>query len=181
MRERVLECASFFKLLSQHLGVGFSIATFIFGSTIRQLSNKQKCKRSGIGFAFGCRCRKIGDEHLSTPHPNHSPSSVTANKIHIIGIGDDGLEAVTNSVRQTIADAEVLRPEPISFISYPYEWCFGQLKAAALATLDIQDAAMEHGMPPISGWGMGIDRLCALLTNSDNLRDVVLFPLMKPE
>jgi ribosomal protein L11 methylase PrmA len=41
---------------------------------------------------------------------------------------------------------KVLRPEPISFISYPYEWCFGQLKAAALATLDIQDAAMEHGM-----------------------------------
>jgi lysyl-tRNA synthetase class 2 len=42
-------------------------------------------------------------------------------------------------------------------------------------------AAMEHGMPPISGWGMGIDRFCALLTNVDNLRDVVLFPLLKPE
>lgn len=42
-------------------------------------------------------------------------------------------------------------------------------------------AAMEFGMPPISGWGMGIDRLCALITNQDNLRDVVLFPLMKPK
>jgi len=40
--------------------------------------------------------------------------------------------------------------------------------------------AMEYGMPPISGWGMGIDRLCCLLTNQENLRDVVLFPLMKP-
>ena len=40
--------------------------------------------------------------------------------------------------------------------------------------------AMEHGMPPISGFGMGIDRLCCLLTNQDNLRDVVLFPLMRP-
>ncbi|MCB9833182.1 MAG: lysine--tRNA ligase [Planctomycetes bacterium] len=40
--------------------------------------------------------------------------------------------------------------------------------------------AMEHGMPPISGWGMGIDRFCALITNQANLRDVVLFPLMKP-
>ncbi|MEZ6195046.1 MAG: lysine--tRNA ligase [Planctomycetota bacterium] len=39
--------------------------------------------------------------------------------------------------------------------------------------------AMEHGMPPISGWGMGIDRFCALLTDQENLRDVVLFPLMK--
>ena len=40
--------------------------------------------------------------------------------------------------------------------------------------------AMEHGMPPISGWGMGIDRLVTLLTKQDNLRDVVLFPLLKP-
>ncbi|MFO0416910.1 MAG: lysine--tRNA ligase [Pseudomonadota bacterium] len=41
--------------------------------------------------------------------------------------------------------------------------------------------AMEHGMPPISGWGMGVDRVLALLTGQENLRDVVLFPLMRPE
>jgi lysyl-tRNA synthetase class 2 len=41
--------------------------------------------------------------------------------------------------------------------------------------------AMEHGMPPISGWGMGIDRIVALLTEQNNLRDVVLFPLMRPK
>lgn len=41
--------------------------------------------------------------------------------------------------------------------------------------------AMEYGMPPISGWGMGIDRILALLTGQNNLRDVVLFPLMKPK
>ena len=40
---------------------------------------------------------------------------------------------------------------------------------------------MEHGMPPMSGWGMGIDRFVALLTEVENLRDVVLFPLMRPE
>lgn len=40
-------------------------------------------------------------------------------------------------------------------------------------------SAMEYGMPPISGWGMGIDRIVQLLTNSDNIKDVVLFPLMK--
>ncbi len=40
--------------------------------------------------------------------------------------------------------------------------------------------AMEHGMPPISGLGMGIDRFVCLLTNQENLRDIILFPLMKP-
>lgn len=40
--------------------------------------------------------------------------------------------------------------------------------------------AMEHGMPPMSGWGMGIDRFTALLTQQDNLKDTVLFPIMKP-
>jgi lysyl-tRNA synthetase, class II len=40
---------------------------------------------------------------------------------------------------------------------------------------------MEYGMPPISGWGMGVDRIIALLTNASTLRDVVLFPLLRPE
>ncbi len=41
--------------------------------------------------------------------------------------------------------------------------------------------AMEHGMPPISGWGMGIDRILQVLTGSDNIKDTVLFPLLRPE
>jgi len=40
--------------------------------------------------------------------------------------------------------------------------------------------AMEHGMPPQSWFGMGLERILALLTGQDNLRDVVMFPLMKP-
>ena len=40
--------------------------------------------------------------------------------------------------------------------------------------------AMEYGMPPISGWGMGIDRVFQVLTGADNIRDSIMFPLMKP-
>ncbi len=40
--------------------------------------------------------------------------------------------------------------------------------------------ALAYGCPPCSGWGMGVDRIVALITRQPNLRDVVLFPLMKP-
>ena len=41
---------------------------------------------------------------------------------------------------------KVIRPEPVAFISYPYEWCFSAYRDAALALLEIQRRAIEHGM-----------------------------------
>ncbi|MDH3216122.1 MAG: SAM-dependent methyltransferase [Candidatus Krumholzibacteria bacterium] len=53
--------------------------------------------------------------------------------------------AATNQLAPSHA-YKVIEPERIPFVSYPYEWCFGQLKDAALLTLEIQEIALQHGM-----------------------------------
>ena len=56
--------------------------------------------------------------------------------------------------------------------------------AGAEETMDFDEdyvRALEHGMPPAAGFGMGMDRLTMMLTNAASIRDVILFPLLRPE
>jgi len=73
---------------------------------------------------------------------------------HYSKLKDSGLYDLLTEKRLLIAHEEIdqtdeqitIKPEQIDFFTYPYEWCFSQLKDAAIATLTIQLLALKHGM-----------------------------------
>ena len=66
------------------------------------------------------------------------------------GLAADGLIAAHDEVdvpaHAPESSYKIIEPVPVPFLSYPYEWCFGQLKAAAMLTLDVQRRALDRGM-----------------------------------
>jgi len=93
----------------------------------------------------------------------------------------DQFQLVVNTWEVVKAYSELVDPidQRLRFERQKKERERGDLEATEVDEEFIK--AMEYGMPPMSGWGMGIDRLIAILTEQENLRDVVFFPLMKPK
>ena len=101
---------------------------------------------------------------------------------------NDDDKTITDRFQLVINGAEIINA--YSELVDPVDQEQRLLKQAALKANGDEEAmpmdydyieAMEYGMPPISGWGMGLDRLIQLLTSSENIKDVVMFPLMRPK
>lgn len=113
------------------------------------ISSKEVCAssfRDPSGFVY-----KENDEiyrqvnHLYKPHYDLLLESGLYSSLikRNLLIAHDEIEQDCNT---KISAYKICKPAKVPFISYPYEWCFSQLKDAALATLEIQAVALEHGM-----------------------------------
>lgn len=102
--------------------------------------------RDPSGFVFteaGCIFRQINDEGLEDFRLLYSSGlyRALAGKGWLVPHTE-----VTSDATGSSTAALVIQPQKIEHISYPYEWCFSQLKDAALLTLNIQLLALKHGM-----------------------------------
>lgn len=148
-----------------------------------ELDSETPIENLGFGNLVDVLYKKVARPHLTGPvylteHPiDLSPLART----------NDENPEITDRFQLVINGAEIVNG--YSELVNPVEQEKRLLNQAKLKDAGDEEAmemdydyisAMEYGMPPISGWGMGIDRMVQLLTNSDNIKDVVMFPLMKP-
>lgn len=90
-------------------------------------------------------------------------------------------QLIVNGREMCKAYSELVDPLLQKANFYEQAQAAAQWDQEATASDDDFVAAMEYGMPPQSWFGMWIERILAILTQQDNLRDVVMFPVMKPE
>ncbi len=92
----------------------------------------------------------------------------------------DRFQLIINGAEIINAYSELVNPSEQKERLLEQARCKANGDEEAMVMDDDYVTAMEYGMPPISGWGMGIDRVLQVLMGTENIRDTVLFPLMRP-
>jgi lysyl-tRNA synthetase, class II len=141
-------------------------------------------KKAGRGTLIDILYKKVSRPKLVNPtFITHHPLDLSplARKNDADPIVVDRFQLVVNGWEVVNAYSELVDPadQAERFKAQADARAHGDTEAMEVDNDFVQ--CMEFGMPPISGWGMGIDRIVALLTNASTLRDVVLFPLLRPE
>lgn len=148
-----------------------------------ELDSETPIENLGFGNLVDYLYKKVARPHMLGPvYLTEHPTSLSP-----LARANDDRPEITDRFQLVINGAEIVNG--FSELVDPQEQEKRLLEQAELKNAGDEEAmemdydyinAMEYGMPPISGWGMGIDRLIQLLTNSDNIKDVVMYPLMRP-
>ena len=148
-----------------------------------ELDSETPIEDLGFGNLVDYLYKKVARPHLLEPiYLTEHPTSLSP----LARANDDNPE-ITDRFQLVVNGAEIVNG--FSELVDPQEQEKRLLEQSKLREAGDEEAmpmdydyigAMEYGMPPISGWGMGIDRIIQLLTGSENIKDVVMFPLMRP-
>lgn len=148
-----------------------------------ELDSETPIENLGFGNLIDYLYKKVARPHITTPiYLTEHPTSLSP-----LARANDDRPEITDRFQLVINGAEIVNA--FSELVDPQEQEKRLLEQAKLKESGDEEAmgmdydyigAMEYGMPPISGWGMGIDRVIQLITGSENIKDVVLFPLMRP-
>ena len=148
-----------------------------------EVDSETPLENLGFGNLVDVLYKKVARPHMLGPvYLTEHPTSLSP-----LARSNDDRPEVSDRFQLVINGAEIVNG--YSELVDPQEQERRLLEQASLKASGDEEAmdmdydyigAMEYGMPPISGWGMGIDRIVQLLTGSESIRDVVMFPLMRP-
>lgn len=148
-----------------------------------EVDSETPLENLGFGNLVDVLYKKVARPHMLGPvYLTEHPTSLSP-----LARSNDDRPEISDRFQLVINGAEIVNG--YSELVDPQEQERRLLEQASLKAAGDEEAmdmdydyigAMEYGMPPISGWGMGIDRIVQLLTSSESIRDVVMFPLMRP-
>ena len=176
---------SFLEAIKKEAGVDFS--------KIKNLAEAKKIAgKIGVDFS---KYDTIGEVMISVFEEKVQPMLIQPTLVYDYPIEAAGLAKALEGNEKFVASFEIIINGMEIGLSYCEQndpqvlekyWKFAEEKYKK-GDLEAQPTdsdfinALKIGMPPTSGLGVGIDRLATLLTNSSSIRDVILFPFMKPE